>query len=573
MQRLRTTLIGGLLAGAAAMASSPYREPVPFSHTWDVGYGYALFVTGNHADLGNWSPESAVKLFWTAGNTWTGSVAIQAGHALEYKFIRRSMASGDYCNGANVEWMPGANLTRSIPAQPPAPYAGKTVYYYSGWTNASLVYRVGTNWFGKDLERAGPGRSSGEYLYRADGVGEAGEGIEFVPNGWLDGAQHWDHAPYGGYGNSNYYTTLDVFLLQDGQIYNYWPAAQVAAPRVVTNYVDSSFAGISGRLARIYLPRGYDDHAWKRYPVLYLHDGQNVFSPGGPNGSWDADLTATREVSQGRMRECILVGLDHTTLRQSEYEPPGDTYYTGYPPGRGDAYVNFIVHNVRPALDFNFRTLNDFRNTLIGGSSMGGLISIYAGFETNVFGGVLALSPSITRAPNYEAALAARPKRPLRIYEDTGTDEGSVGPGGGNYWEKPWEAYDLFLAKGYAPNADLLMRIGCGHVHNESAWAARLPAAFQYLLDVRNEANRLAHHRFPPVLGVLTNPPAVTLRSDTLDHFRYQLEQSTNLLSGRWTRAGAAWTNPLPWGPRNWPDPSPPAPPLWYYRLTAEPVP
>jgi predicted alpha/beta superfamily hydrolase len=198
------------------------------------------------------------------------------------------------------------------------------------------------------------------------------------------------------------------------------------------------------------------------------------------------------------MRECIIAAMDNGTNRQAEYEPPGDTYYTGYPAGVGDNYLKFFADNVRPTLDFNFRTLTAPGDTLIGGSSMGGLISIYFGYETNLFGGVLAMSPAITRAPNYTSALWDKSRKALRLYVDTGSNEGSVGPGGGDYWNKPWEAYAIFLRQGYAVNRDLLMRIGCGAGHNETAWSARFPEAARFLLDVRREANALAQAAHPP---------------------------------------------------------------------------
>ena len=222
-----------MVAGAGLLhAASPVREPLSFRYTWAVGANRSVFVVGSHPDVGAWSPERAAKLYWTPDNVWTGQVAVQAGTALEYKFIARTNSAAQYCNGDNVEWMAGGNLSTQVVAQPAAPYAGKTILYHSGWTNAGLVYRVGTNWFGAAMTRAGAGRTGSEFLYRAAGLGVEGEPLEFVPYGYFNGTQYWDHAPYGGYGDSNYYTTLDVFFLQDGQVFNYRPPAAVSAPRI-----------------------------------------------------------------------------------------------------------------------------------------------------------------------------------------------------------------------------------------------------------------------------------------------------------------------------------------------------
>lgn len=489
---MRRSLLGiSLLAlsHAAAEPGPPAFVPAAFTSRWNVGFGSAVFVTGNQAALGQWAPGKAVKLAWGKGNTWSGTVALPAGCALEYKFIRRSLAADDFCDGRNVEWTPGANLTRTLPGAPAATGRGKTVYYYSAWTNAVLNYAVGGGRFTRAaMECVGPAPGTNGFLYRRALPGRPGANLEFT---LTDGAGRFDLAPYSSPGGHTYQTTLDRFLVRDGNLFNYWPADTLSAPRVISAPIASTTPGIAGRAARIYLPRGYDEQTWKRYPVLYMQDGQNIFASGGTLGSWDADRTATREISQGRMRECIIVGLDNTPARRAEYEPPGDVYHPGEPPGCGDAYVRFLTADAKSAVDADFRTLPDPRHTFIGGSSMGGLISIYAGFESRVFGGVLAMSPSITRAPNYERTLAGRAKGPGRIYLDTGSAEGPIGPGVSDYWYKPWAVYDLFLAMGYAAEGEFIMRVGCNQAHHESAWATRLPEALRFLLDPRDETNCL----------------------------------------------------------------------------------
>ena len=543
---LHRILLLALLAGATvATARSPDRVIIPVSVTWDVGAGNNAYVVGSHPDLGSWNPVSAHKLRWTSGNVWTGQVAVQKGTALEYKFIARNGASNQFCNGANVTWEAGANRTTNTPSSAAAPYTGKTVFYYSSWTSATLV-TASSNAY--PFTRMGEGRTAGEYLHRVDGVPEEGEGLEFAINGSLGGVSGWDKPPSGdGWGsNGNYYTTLDVFLLQDGQLFNYWPSNPVSAPRVETRSVGSSYPTITGRTIRIYLPRGYDSHPWKRYPVIYMQDGQNMADPASPGGtgSWQFDVTAARETRQGRMRETIVVGIDNIpNYRRTEYNPNGDTY-PGEVSGLAWDYLRFLVDNVRPTLDFNYRTLNDPRNTLVGGSSMGGIFSLYAGFETNVFGGVLAMSPAVTRAPNYKAALPGKPKRPLRVYLDTGTDENQVGTlPGGYYWDDPWSAYDSMLVIGYAPGDNLMMRIGCGHTHTESSWRARLPDAVRFLLDVRDDANLLAQDTWPPRLATV-NPQGPGAFS-TQRQFAYQLQATSDFT--QWNPVGASVLETQAW--------------------------
>ena len=454
-----------------------------------------------------------------------------------------------------------------------APYAGKTVFYYSAWTQVFLLASTDhVNFADHALTQVSTGRAPGEHLYRGTGIGQAGGELEFVLH---NGAGSYDKAPYAGYGDSNYFTRLDAFVLQDKNLFNYWPAPSVSAPRIVTNFVNSTApdSRVSGRVARIYLPRGYDQHTWKRYPVMYLHDGQNVFedskSSRSSANSWQVDYAATREISQGRVREVILVGLDNTGSRQFEYVVPGDTY-VGQPAGIGDSYLYFVLNNARPTLDFNFRTLADPRNTLVGGSSLGGLISLYAGYETNVFGGVLAMSPAVTRAPNFLAALASKTRRPARFYLDTGSAEGQVGtPPGGDYWGAPWAAYDTLLAQGYAVNEDVLMRIGCGAGHNELAWRERTPGALAFLLDAREEPSAVLAAEHPAVLG---GTPNGALTVPTLRHHAYRLESTSNLVAPAWTALSTSAVERLPWGETSLTSP-PPSAGAVLLRAVAEPRP
>ena len=558
-----------LLAGTGfiieAQAASPVRQPLSFQYTWDVGYGRSVFVVGNHEDVGAWDPEQAVKLYWTSGNVWTGRVGVQSGAALEYKFIARTNSPAQYGNADNVEWTGGANLATQAPAEAAAPYTGKTILYHSGWTNAGLVYRVGTNWFAAAMSRAGAGRNGSEYRYEASGFGEAGEPVEFAPYGYYNGTQYWDHAPYGGYGGSNYYTPLDVFFLQDGNVFNYWPPTNVSASRIIGTNVASSWAPtIPSRGCRIYLPRGYDQNTWKRYPVLYMHDGTNVFQPGGGLGCWDADLTADKEISQGRMRECIIVAVDNTSKRNSEYCPPGDQ--EGSEPGTGDQYANFLVHNVRPTIDTHYRTLNDFDNTLTAGSSMGGLISAYLGLRTNVFSKIGAFSPAFLVSSNFMDWIGSNNTRGVRMYMDIGTADSTEI----DLWPDTWRAYELFMADGYVPNDDLRMVVGCGQTHNEAAWASRLPRVYQYLLSLWDEPNLLAQEEYPPEIG-LAGSTNYAVAFTALRGRTYALERSLTLAGGSWSNAGSLAEESMPWAPRSIADTNPPAVsgPV-FYRVSAD---
>ena len=134
----------------------------------------------------------------------------------------------------------------------------------------------------------------------------------------------------------------------------------------------------------IWLPPSYHTSPQKRYPVLYVHDGQNVFMPGSINGGeWRLDETADSLMKAGKTEEFIMVAINNTKDRWEEY--------SGTPEGM--AYINFIVHNLKPFVDTHYRTKADKNNTAAIGSSMGGLISFYmVWLHPDVFGKAACLS-------------------------------------------------------------------------------------------------------------------------------------------------------------------------------------
>jgi predicted alpha/beta superfamily hydrolase len=546
-----------ILFAACAQAASPYKEVVSFSYTADVGFGNSVFVVGNHADLGAGDVTHALKLRYTAGNVWTGQIAIQAGTQLQYRYIKRSTAQGSWCDPANATDLSGT-LTQAVPAQPPAPYQGKTIYYLSTWSAPNLFYNTGPNFIAVPMTKIGPGRTAGESLFKISGVGEAGETIEFVFN---DGNNHWDNPPGGG----NYLTNLDVFEVQDGNVFSYQPPPAVSAPTIITHNVDSTAPNIPARTVRIYLPRGYTQNVTRRYPVIYLHDGQNVFDPGGPFGSWSADATATKEMGQGRMREAILVGIDNDSARIPEYQPPNDSYQGTQ--GRADAYASYVINNVRPYIDTTYRTLNDPKNTVTIGSSMGGLVALYFGREFSTFGKIAVMSPALWISPNYVAQVQSGMKKPLRVHLDMGTNEGQ------SDFDNCLSMYDTHLAQNYAANGDVEFVAGCGQQHNEAAWSARLPEVFDYLLPTREDPPELAQRDYPPrfvIAGIDLPGGAANFTYTSLFGFTYGLERSTNLTN--WSPVSTSAAETFPWSTHPLGDSSFGAGPM-FWRLRAVPAP
>ncbi|WP_156166698.1 alpha/beta hydrolase [Pedobacter sp. BMA] len=174
----------------------------------------------------------------------------------------------------------------------------------------------------------------------------------------------------------------------------------------------------------IYLPKSYK-HSSKKYPVLYMHDGQNLFHATPPrNDEWAVDSVIDGLIRDGE-KEMIVVGIDHGDQdRMNEYNP----YDSEHGKGEGKAYAQFIAETLKPYIDSTYRTLSDVKNTTIAGSSMGGLISMYAiSAYPGIFGAAGIFSPSFWVAPDIfnevEDHLSALKKS--KIFFVAGDKEGS----------------------------------------------------------------------------------------------------------------------------------------------------
>lgn len=236
----------------------------------------------------------------------------------------------------------------------------------------------------------------------------------------------------------------------------------------------------------VYLPPSYESSD-RRYPVLYLHDGQNLFDATTSfAGEWQVDETM-ESLSQVGL-EAVVVGIPNAGVaRLDEYSPFYEPSHGG---GLGDQYLAFIVEAIKPVIDDNFRTLPGREHTGIMGSSMGGLISLYAYFHRpEVFGLAGALSPSLWFAKGaiYDYIQKA-PYISGKIYMDAGTRE--YGDGGWlnsryrsrRYYAGVRRMQRLLVKKGFRPRQDLLYVQEKWARHEEGAWARRFPKAIRFLL-------------------------------------------------------------------------------------------
>jgi metallo-beta-lactamase class B len=239
-----------------------------------------------------------------------------------------------------------------------------------------------------------------------------------------------------------------------------------------------------GRTRRvwIYLPPGYASSN-RRYPVLYMHDGQNVFDAATSGfGEWGVDETLDSLHVLGDPGT-IVVAVDHGgSKRLDEYDPWNNARYGG---GEGDAYVDFLVHTLKPYVDAHYRTLADRGHTGIAGSSMGGLISLYAGLKfPNVFGRVGVFSPSLWIAPKmYAVARRAHPTPGNRVYFVMGGREGDAPE---RYVRDQQAMVDTLAAAGFRVGTDVVAYVRPDGQHSEWFWRREFPAAYRWLLaDIR----------------------------------------------------------------------------------------
>ena len=227
----------------------------------------------------------------------------------------------------------------------------------------------------------------------------------------------------------------------------------------------------------VWLPPGYDEE--RRLPVLYMHDGQNLFEPDTAfqkGEYWRVGETAGELAAANRITAPIIIGIYNTgDARIDEYTPTGDRKLGG---GHADDYGRMIIEELKPLIDRTYRTLPDARHTGIGGSSLGALVSLHLAFtHPRVFGRVAALSPSVwwDRKAILKTIRQARSKPALRVWVDMGTAEGRRGLDDARLLKA------ALVGLGFAPGVDLHYAEYEGATHSETSWAERIGPALEWL--------------------------------------------------------------------------------------------
>lgn len=229
----------------------------------------------------------------------------------------------------------------------------------------------------------------------------------------------------------------------------------------------------------VWLPPNYDENPDQRYPVLYMHDGQNIFDPSTSfiGIDWQIDETADSLIRLGEIPPVIIVGIFNTSDRTVEYTP-GE---------KGSAYMDFVVNTVKPLIDNTYRTQSERENTFVGGSSAGGIISFMLVWEyPEIFSKAICMSPAFRNPDgfnyqfNYVTTVQNTESVPDNVFfymDNGGVDlEALLQPG----IDEMLLALD---AKGFRLDTDFVFVKDPEATHNEAAWAKRFPDALKIILN------------------------------------------------------------------------------------------
>jgi len=280
-------------------------------------------------------------------------------------------------------------------------------------------------------------------------------------------------------------------------------AATTPAPSAVTGrgvtgkvvrYADMPSAYVAKRNVDVWLPPSYGKDPAQRYPVLYMHDGQNLFDPATSYGNvdWAVDEAMTRLIEKSAVRETIVVGIWNTNKRREEYMPQravqGNVHFNV--PGAedlkpadiiSDRYLAFLVQELKPFIDASYRTLPGRADTFVMGSSMGGLISQYAMSKyPDVFGGAGCVSthwPAGNGIALDDFAAHLPDPGTHKYWFDYGTATLDA------LYEPYQQRTDEILRKaGYVEGQNWITRKFEGAEHSEKAWRLRVDQPLVFLL-------------------------------------------------------------------------------------------
>ena len=477
---LLTTAPG--LQERAAVGTGIERETVVFTIRYTVNDPeLGVFVLGDLPELASGDIRRAIPMALTGRRLWSVAISIPKDVTYTYRFYLRGIESREFRDPNN-----GVAISEAVTVQRDAelgPRPAKRVRFYSSIREPVIRWRVGTvtstPFQTAPALRVGKGRGDGESLFRAN-FGASTDIVQFFvrgPSGEREPAKEV------------YTTRLDDIFVQDDNAFSYVPAATVNAPRralPMRMKIRSSVFGITRRF-RVMLPRGYDQHKGKRYPVLYIYDGENAWDlPAGRSGAgWDPGGARVESlIRRGEVGEMIMVAVDppgYPGGRDDDTFPPDDSALAGGPPGRSDDFLRYLTEELKVRIDGRYRTLPDRANTFFTGFSLGGMLSVIAGWDArDVIGGVGAQSASLWAGPNFLQRMAAGESNDTRFYFDVGDrEDGTV--------ETAFGRVARLSRKRYAFGASLAWYLGFGQDHTYYEAGSRLGPMLTFLYPATAE--------------------------------------------------------------------------------------
>jgi len=427
---------------------------------------------------------------------WRVTVSLPVNRNYSYRFY--ALLDGDKCIPAAAEPVsPVFNAATSNVS-----LGQKTVFFHSDGADPIIHWRQGSEAFQElamDEHSAPVAGRPGETRWVAR-FGEANREVEFFLTTGKGSKQ--ELAP------GNYRTHLNRMLVQDENLFTYIPAPQVSPTRrdFDKNDPPALWSSVMDefRHYRVWLPRGYDDHPDRHYPTIYAHDGQWWFGDNPSSNAWNQidpkAKTISREVAQGRMQEAIFVLVDNNwESRTQDMLPPyiNDCGFKGpVVTGEGDLYREFIVSELMPYIDSQYRTLPGPENTGTVGLSFGGVAAFYHGWDfvdrkdrPLDFGRIGSFSGSFWTCGLLPKINADSRRDDIRIYFDSGAKD--------NFQSNLRLYRDRFVRSDptYEVENDIRYKWYCGGQHVGPHWKKRLPQMMDFLFPGSEAADELPQRR------------------------------------------------------------------------------
>ena len=420
---MRSLLLLLALPLIASLSGATF-ETVHFRYDGPAPQG-AVFVSGNLPQLGNSDLGQSLELVELADGSWEVDVALPANRSYEFQFFDRFVNASQTPDPNHGTPLGEVEFGSTVAIDP----ATKALHYVGQLSAPILHWRQDEG----DPFTATTLIDDGNGVFSASAFGEANRTVEFFLTGSGGGREP---AALGGLPEDDpvFETGLEEIFFEHGQLFAYDPAPVVSPARrdydpTALPTIDSTFLE-SARPYRVLLPRGYDEHSDRYYPVVYCFDGQALFEDdttvlGNVNNPWaalDPDggiLSAT--IAAGQAHEAIFVGID--TLGLLERLRTRAPYSTGDgTPGPPQDWLNFLRFELKPTIDELYRTLNGAGNTAVLGFEHGAGMSLFCAWDVPQIFGKAALI-ELENIPGIFSVISRDPKRPVELYLDSGLSQ------------------------------------------------------------------------------------------------------------------------------------------------------